>query len=151
MSAPTSATGDIVVDAAVVTKLILPEELSVRAHACCEVALRAGRRILAPPPLPVEVASALLQRRRADEITGGEADAAHAAFLDLGIEVLDPPGLNRTAFALARAARLRSAHPAVYVALAQLLEVELWTGDRATYKTFGAADARVRWIGDAET
>ena len=142
--------GVVVLDAAVVTKLILPEELSARAQAFCEAALGAGRRLVAPPTLPVEVATALLQRRRADEITGGEADAAFAAFLDLGIELPAPAGLHRAAFALARAHRLRSAQPAVAVALAQLLETELWTGDRLLLKSLGSDAPWVRWIGDAE-
>jgi predicted nucleic acid-binding protein len=145
-----TGSGVVVVDAAVVTKLILPEELSARAQAFCEAALRAGRRLVAPPTLPVEVATVLLQRRRADEITGGEADAAFAAFLDLGIELVAPAGLHRAAFALARAHRLRSAQPAVAVALAQLLETDLWTGDRALMKALGSDLPWVRWIGDAE-
>jgi predicted nucleic acid-binding protein len=145
-----TGTGVVVVDAAVVTKLILPEELSARAQAFCEAALRAGRRLVAPPTVPVEVATALLQRRRADEITGGEADAAFAAFLDLGIDLPTPVGLHRVAYAVARAHRLRSAQPAVAVALAQLLETELWTGDRVLMKTLGSDVSWVRWIGDAD-
>jgi predicted nucleic acid-binding protein len=141
----------LVVDAAVATKLILPEELSGRAHALCEAALRAGRRVVAPPLLPVEVATAILQRRRNNEITGGEADAAFAAFLDLGIELRAPAGLDQAAFALARANRLRNAQPAVYAALAQLLDAEFWTGDRITFKAFSSVGPWVRWIGDAET
>jgi predicted nucleic acid-binding protein len=144
------ATPPLVVDAVVATKLILPEELSGRAHAFCEAALRAGRRIVAPPLLPVEVATALLQRRRNNEITGGEADAAFAAFLDLGIEVRAPAGLDQAAFALARANRLRTVQPAVYAALAQLLDAEFWTGDRATFKALGTLGPWIRWIGDAE-
>ncbi len=153
MSAPAPRADQqaVVVDAAVVTKLILPEELSAHAHALCEAILRAGRRIVAPPTLPGEVATILLQRRRADDITGGEADAAHAAFLNLGIEIVNPAGLHQAAFTLARANRLKNVQPAVYVALAQLLEADLWTGDRATYKTFGSTEPRVRWIGDAES
>lgn len=145
------AAAPLVVDAAVATKLVLPEELSGRAQALCEAALRVGRRIVAPPLLPVEVATALLQRRRNNEITGGEADAAFAAFLDLGIEVRAPAGLDRAAFALARAHRLRSVQPAVYAALAQLLDAELWTGDRGSFKTLGSLGPWVHWIGDAET
>jgi len=141
----------VVLDASVATKLILPEELSSRAQALCEATLRAGRRLVAPPLLPVEVATILLQRRRANDITGGEADAAYAAFLALGIEIVRPAGLDRAAFAFARAHRLRNATAAVYAALAQLLGAELWTGDRALLKSLGPAAPWLRWIGDAET
>ena len=148
--APAGA-GAVVLDAAVATKLVLPEELSVRTQAFCEATLRAGRRLVAPPLLPVEVASALLQHRRAGEIGGGEADAAYAAFLNLGIEIVRPAGLDAAAFAFARANRLRNAQPAVYAALAQLLGAEYWTGDRALLKALGPVVPWLRWIGDAAT
>jgi predicted nucleic acid-binding protein len=153
VSAPSDSSDPavVVLDAAVVSKLIVPEELSARAAAFCEAAVRAGRRLAASPTLPAEVATGLLLRRRADEITGGEADAAFAAFLDLQIELVTPPDLHRVAFALARAHRLRTVQPALPVALAQLLEADLWTGDRALFKSFAPDTPWVRWIGDAET
>ena len=155
MSGPVESAGPpgappVVLDASVATKLVLPEELSSRAQAFCEATLRAGRRLVAPPLLPVEVATILLQRRRADDITGGEADAAFAAFLALEIEIVRPDGLDRAAFAFARAHRLRTVQPAVYAALAQLLAAEFWTGDRALLKVLGPAAPWLRWIGDAE-
>jgi predicted nucleic acid-binding protein len=154
VSAPV-ATGQepvpVVIDASVATKLVLPEELSARAQAFCEATLRAGRRIVGPPLLPIEVATILLQQRRAGEVAGGDVDAAYAAFLALGIEIVRPDGLEGAAFAFARANRLRAVQPAVYAVLAQLLGTEHWTGDRALYKNLGSVAPWVRWIGDVES
>jgi len=138
----------LVIDAAVATKLVLPEELSGRAQALVEAAIEANRRVIGPPLLTVEVANTIYAQRRNDEITGGEADAAIAAYLRLGIETVSPGGLDRAAFAFARAHRLRSIHAAHYVVLAQMLETELWTGDRALLKSAAPVAPWVCWIGD---
>jgi len=138
----------LVLDAAVATKLVLPEELSGRAQALVEAAIAANRRVVGPPLLTVEVANAIFTQRRNDEITGGEADAAMAAYLRLGIETVASGGLDRAAFAFARAHRLRSVHVAHYIVLAQMLETELWTGDRALLKSAASVAPWVCWIGD---
>lgn len=143
-----SGRAPLVLDAAVATKLVLPEELSGRAQALVEAAIGANRRVVGPPLLTVEVANAIYAQRRNDEITGGEADAAMAAYLRLGIDPVSPGGLDRAAFAFARAHRLRSVHSAHYIVLAQLLETELWTGDRALLKSAASVAPWVCWIGD---
>lgn len=138
----------LVIDAAVATKLVLPEELSGRAQALIEAAIAANRRLVGPPLLTGEVANTIYAQRRNDEITGGEADAAMAAFLRLGIDPIAPGGLDRAAFAFARAHRLRSVHVAYYIVLAQMLGTELWTGDRALLKSAASVAPWVCWIGD---
>ena len=143
-----TGTRPLVIDAAVATKLVLPEELSSRAQDLIEAAVAANRRMVGPPLLTVEVANTIYAQRRNDEITGGEADAAMAAYLRLGIEPLAPGGLDRAAFAFARAHRLRSVHVAYYIVLAQMLETELWTGDRALLKSAASVAPWVCWIGD---
>lgn len=138
----------LVLDAAVAAKLVLPEELSARAQALAEAAIEQGRRIVGPPLLAIDVANTIYTRRRNDEISGGEADAAMAAYLALGVETVAPSGLDRAAFSFARAHRLRAVNPAYYVVLAQLLETELWTGDRTLLKSAAPVAPWVCWIGD---
>lgn len=138
----------LVIDAAVAVKLVLPEEFSSRAHELIESAITAGRRVIGPPLLSVEVASAIYTQRRNDEISGGEADAAMSAFLRLGIEAIAPAGLDRAAFAFTRAHRLRTVHTAYYLALSQMLGTQLWTADRALFKSASSVAPWVCWIGD---
>ena len=152
MSAPErdgqAESAPLVVDAAVAVKLVLPEEFSSRAQGLIESAFTAGRRVIGPPLLSVEVANAIYTQRRNDEISGGEADAAMSAFLHLGIESLAPAGLDRAAFAFTRAHRLRTVHPAYYMALSQMLGAQLWTADRALFKSASSIAPWVCWIGD---
>ena len=152
MSAPGDdqqpAGAPLVIDAAVAVKLVLPEEFSSRAQDLIASAFDAGRRVIGPPLLSVEVANAIYTQRRNDEISGGEADAAMSAFLRLGIESLAPAGLDRAAFAFARAHRLRSVHTAYYLALSQMLGTQLWTADRALFKIASSVAPWVCWIGD---
>lgn len=148
-SQPAQAVGrPLVIDAALAVKLVLPEELSNRAHELVEGALAAGRAVVGPPILPADAANAIYAQRRADEVTGSEADAAMAAFHRLGLEVRSPAGLDRAAFAFARAHRVRSVYGAYYLALAQLLGTELWTADRALFKSAAPVAPWVCWIGD---
>lgn len=152
MSAPAengeASAAPLVIDAAVAVKLVLPEDFSSRAQDLIESAFTAGRRVIGPPLLPVEVAHAIYTQRRNDEISGGEADAAMSAFLRLGIEPIAPAGLDRAAFAFARAHRLRTVHAAYYLALSQMLGTHLWTADRALFKSASSIAPWVCWIGD---
>lgn len=138
----------LVIDAAVAVKLVLPEEFSNRVQDLIESAFTAGRRVIGPPLLSIEVANAIYAQRRNDEISGGEADAAMSAFLRLGIESLSPAGLDRAAFAFSRAHRLRSVHTSYYVTLSQMLNAPLWTADRALFKYASSIAPWVCWIGD---
>jgi len=145
---PQPAGSPLVIDAAVAVKLVLPEEFSSRAQDLIEAAFDAGRRVIGPPLLTVEVANAIYTQRRNDEISGGEADAAMSAFLRLGIESVAPAGLDRAAFAFTRAHRLRSVHASYYLALSQMLSTQLWTADRTLFKNASAIAPWVCWIGD---
>ncbi len=149
MSAGASPPGrPVVVDAALAVKWVLPEELSGRAQGLYEEAVRGGRPVVGPPMLPVEVVNVIHQRRRKNDITAAEADAALDLFLRLRVEPLDPPELHRQAAAFAVAHRLKHVYDAHYAVLARLLETELWTADRAVLKSLGPAAPLVRWIGD---
>ena len=145
---PGEPTAPVAVDAAVAAKLVLPEELSNRAHALVEGAFRAGRRVVGPPLLHAEVANAVYQRLRRDDLTAAEAEAAVALLPRLGIEAVAPPELLPEAAAFARKHRLKQVFDAQYAVLARLLGADLWTGDRTLYKKLNPVAPWVRWIGD---
>ncbi len=138
----------VVVDAALAVKWVLPEELSGRAQGLYEEAVRGGRPVVGPSILAVEVVNVIHQRRRKDDITAAEADAALDLFLRLRIGSVAPPELHRQAAGFAVAHRLKHVYDAHYAVLARLLETELWTADRALLKSLGPAAPWVRWIGD---
>lgn len=137
-----------VVDASVAIKWVVAEELSDRAHSLLEEYSRLRRRFVAPPHLYSEVANALHQRMRRQDLAAAEVDAALDAFIALDIQTIGPPDLYRRALALARTHRLNSIYDTLYVALADMLEADLWTDDRGLLSSVGQTLPWVRWIGD---
>ncbi len=142
----------VVVDASVAIKRVLAEEFTEQVQALFANCLNAHRPIFAPPLLPGEVTNALYQRVRTTvatrRVTEDEANRALAAFLRLPITLSSPADLYPRAFALARAYGLPSAYDSIYVALAQITNTELWTGDQRLLRAISTAAPWVRWIGD---
>jgi predicted nucleic acid-binding protein len=104
----------ICVDASVAVKWILEEERSDRADALYDATVNAGRLIIAPPLLPLEVTNILRQRMRGQSgISPVTATELLDAFLALPIEFRDPADLHHRALVLADALGL----PATYDAL----------------------------------
>jgi predicted nucleic acid-binding protein len=65
-------------------------------------------------------------------------------FLHLPMQILTSSNLYQQVFTFARTHQIQS----IYVALAQMLEVELCTGDQVLLRSLGAKAPWVRWIGD---
>jgi predicted nucleic acid-binding protein len=107
--------------------------------------------VLAPSLLWPEVLNVIHRRRyRAaeDALTPEEAEEAVERFLAYPITAVEHAGLSRTAYTLARTYQLPSIYDATYLALAQLLGVELWTDDTRLRNALGGRLSWVRWIGD---
>jgi predicted nucleic acid-binding protein len=140
----------VVVDASVAIKWIVAEEFADQAEAL--LIDHASLPIVCPPPLASEVTNALYQRtHRSDPATHLTIDEAHDAlvrFLAVGVELVSPPDLYERAFAFARTHRLPNVYDSLSIALAQVLEVDLWTDDRELLAAIGPAAPWVRWIRD---
>ncbi len=138
---------DLVVDANVAVKWVIEEEHSDRSQKLFEDTVRARDRLIGPPRPIREVVSVIYQRLRSKDperhISEQEAEAALERFLALPVLVVAPEGLYAKSFSLARAHGLTNTYDSQYVALAEILGVELWTDDRALLK---ALDARAQWV-----
>lgn len=119
-------------DASVAAKLILVEEYAEQAGALYQAARQANERIVAPDLLPFEVTNILRQRLRRTSMQRDEASARLEDFLgaDIDIDILCPAGMHRRALILADTHGLPAADDAHYLALAQDLGCDFWTGDR---------------------
>lgn len=137
-----------VVDASVVLKWQLDDEEHVeQALALRDRYLIEGTLALdAPLLLSYELTNAVRTAERRLRLAPDVASEALANLLAATPE-LHPPDA-RAALALARELGI-SGYDAAYVALAELLGVELWTADRKLQRAASRDD--VRWIGDLET
>jgi predicted nucleic acid-binding protein len=141
---------EVVVDASVALKWLIEEEYSDAAASLMEDSLNVGTVIVGPPHLPGEVANALYRRmqRSQNSITRPEAEEALATFLALPIQIISSQELYARAFAFALHAGLSSLYDSIYVVLAQLMGVELWTDDRRLLSVLARTAPWVRAIGD---
>jgi predicted nucleic acid-binding protein len=142
----------VVVDASVALKWVLFEEFNDQARALYEDALNARRPIFAPPHFLSEVTSALYQRTRTREpvrhLSEDEAHEALTRFSRFHVATSEPENLYGRAFVFARDNRLPSLYDSIYVVLAQMIDVKLWTADQRLFTTASPVAPWVRWIGD---
>lgn len=141
------------VDAGVAVKWVVTvEAFSANAQALLRDCIRTSRLIVGPPHVHGEVANALHQRTRSRgpdrRLLDEEAATALQAYLALPVTSLAPTGLLEAAFTLAREHSLPSIYDGLYVVLAQLLGIELWTADRRLLNALGPSAPWVRFIGD---
>jgi predicted nucleic acid-binding protein len=141
-----------VVDASVALKWVLFEEFTHQARILYEAALTAHRPFLVPPHFFSEVTSALYQRTRTREparhLTEDEAHEAFTQFSRFQVQTTAPENLYERAFLFARDNRLPSLYDSLYVVLAQMMEVTLWTADQRLFTTASPVAPWVHWIGD---
>lgn len=137
----------IVVDVSVVLKWQLEDEEAVaQAVALRDDFLLHGRVSLAAPLLLVfEITNGMLTATRQGRLSRDQAEEGLALLLASGIGLIsvEPSQI----FSLCMRWKL-SAYDGAYLGLAEKLDSEVWTGDRAFYTTCRGKGSRVRWIGD---
>lgn len=139
----------IVVDAALLAKWLLPEELADRAHDLLRHAIAGGQPIHAPPSVILDVADALYSHTLRDRITVTEANTALSILNDLPLATGLPDSYWPTVLAFAREHGLRHLQVAQAIVLAEMLGGEAWTGHRDTYHDLSKSVPWLRWVGDA--
>ena len=138
----------VVLDASVAVKLVLDEEHRERAQALYQHTIRAGRPVLAPPLVRAEAINAVYQHLRRGDLTPDEARTAVERFLAYPITLSAPDGLYATALDIALTYEVPSIYDATYVAVAQLLDGELWTADKRLLNSLGGRLPWVRAVAD---
>ncbi|MHB9005167.1 MAG: type II toxin-antitoxin system VapC family toxin [Coriobacteriia bacterium] len=138
----------ICVDASLAAKWLFPEEHSDLALDLAAACAQAGQRLVAPTLLPIEVTNILRQRMRREGLSLSEATRLLEQFFAFPIGIVSPSELHERALALAEAHKLPAVYDAHYVALAELLNCELWTSDQRLVRDLAGKLPFVRWIGD---
>lgn len=137
----------VVVDASVALKLLLLEEESLAVHQQWDRWVAQDVEIVGPFLLAYEVLSVLRGKVFRGDLPREAGEAATAAFLGQGIALLHPEGVEQKAWELATGLNLPTVYDAAYLALAEILECELWTADRRLGAAVRRKTRRVRLIG----
>lgn len=138
----------VCVDASFVVKLVTLEPEYHIAHALWSGWLSGNVEIYAPVLLPIEAVSAVrkqVKRGLLSEATGDEALTALLEHLKL-IELAQPDAYLQQAWALAKRYSLTVVYDACYVALADELNADLWTGDGRMLRTMPQHAGRIRTL-----
>lgn len=136
----------VCVDASLVLHLVLPDERDAGTEALWQAWAVAGVEVIGPALLYAEVTSVIRLRVMTGRLTANEGDEAFASFNALGIARVDRDDLHLRAWALAKQYQTRRAYDMTYLALAQLEDLELWTGDERLVNTIGRHDPRLHWV-----
>ena len=143
---PTTGGARVCIDASLVLHFVLPDERDLHTEALWQQWSTTGVSVIGPMLLYAEVTSVLRLRVATGRLRADEGEAAFTAFNALGIARVDRDDLHIRAWSLAQQFQTRRAYDMMYLALAQLEDLELWTGDERLVNTIGSQDPRVKWI-----
>jgi len=135
-------------DANIVVIIVVPEAQRPQALSLWRSWLKQDREIVAPRLFAYEVTSALWRKVVRGFLTLEEARRAVRAALEMGVTLLDSPGLSERAFELAARLQRPAAYDAHYLALADHLRCPFWTADERLYNTVHADFPHIRWLGN---
>jgi predicted nucleic acid-binding protein len=102
--------------------------------------------LIAPTLLPYEVTNALHREGRAGTLSPQAVDRALRAALALPISLHGDRTLHREALEIARLTGIPATYDAHYLALAERLDLLLWTADERLFNAVGHRFPRVRLV-----
>lgn len=141
----------VVVDASLAVKWLVSEVDSQEAWELARSWASEGKRLTAPHLMPVEVASALYRRVVRQELSLEVAIRLMDRLVAGGVELHETGHLHRRAMALARELQQPAVYDAHYLALAELLNCEMWTADERFYRAAKGTFDRLRLLGEFQT
>ena len=122
--------GYVCVDASVAAKWVLDESLSDTAADLYHESQAADVVLVGPPHMNTEVANAIWRRAARGEFDQVEAERLMQAFLGFVVEIVSLRGLHLAAMKVAGLFNRPAIYDAHYVALARMLDCDLWTADK---------------------
>lgn len=138
----------VCIDTNLALKLVLVEKDSPQAQHLWGTWVDANVEIVAPPLLAFEGTSVICNKMHRGLVPPEEAELMFRAFHLLGVRYLYPAGLHQKAWELAKRFHRPQAYDSHYLALAEILGLELWTADKRLYNVVKHDLPWVRWLGD---
>jgi len=138
----------VAVDASLAVKWVLQEPYTDEALALAGEWAVAGVNPVAPCLLFVEATNVLHRRVMLGHISLSEARRLLNGLLSLGIQIRESPEIHVRAMELAHELGESAVYDTHYLALAEILECELWTADERFFNSVREHRPRVRWLGE---
>lgn len=142
---------DVCIDASVIVKVTVPEELSDLARALVADVKTRGDTLIAPHLFEAEVLNVYRKKVRDRLLTEDEAQQAFAIFRRIPVRLMHLPTLVDRAFDIAKRYNWRYTYDAFYVALAKQQGCELWTADEVLVNDVSGEFQFVKWLGNYTT
>jgi predicted nucleic acid-binding protein len=138
----------VVIDASLAAMWAVPEDYSDQALTLANQWAEENTRLIAPCLMLTEITNVFYKRvvRREMDLTTGIA-ALHVV-LEFGIEIREEPGLHSRSMELSHQLKRPTTYDCHYLALAEIHNCELWTGDERFYNSFKETMHQVKWIGN---
>jgi predicted nucleic acid-binding protein len=134
------------IDASLVLRWLLPDEWDLGIDRIWADWAGRGVQIVGPALLYAEVTSVIRLRVVTGRLTADEGDAVFSVFNSLGIRRVDRDDLHVRAWELAKRYHQRRAYDMMYLALAELEDLDLWTGDERLVNALVGREPRLRWV-----
>jgi predicted nucleic acid-binding protein len=138
----------VCVDVNLALKLVIAEADSHVAHQLWNEWIESDTEVVAPPLIGYEGISVICNKRFRGVIPPDEAELMFKAFLLLGMRTVQPENLHEKAWELAQRFNRPQAYDSHYLALAELLGIELWTADKRLHNAVKDELAYVRLLGE---
>ena len=142
--------GYVVVDASLAIKWVLNEPYAENALALAGEWATKETRPVAPCLLLVEVTNVLHRRALLGHISLSQAKQLLAGLLNMGIEIRESPQIHLRALELAQELQNPAVYDTHYLALADIMECDLWTADERFFNSVKERQPRVMWLGEFE-
>lgn len=137
----------VCVDASLAVRWVVPKDYSEQALDLLEEWGTAQTELFAPTHMLYEVNSTLRFLASQGVISAEIGDGAFARLRKLRIRYTLRAEIFPLATKLARELNQPTTYDTVYLALAQLLECDMWTADRKFYNATRLRASEVKWIG----
>jgi predicted nucleic acid-binding protein len=138
-----SSSTTVCIDASIVLRhVLLPDDVPIQK--VWQSWVSRGMRLVAPSLLFYEVTNALYQQQRNQYLSPETIWAALEYSLDLPITLVNEKNLHLRAREIAMQFNLPAAYDAHYLALAEWMDIELWTADQRLINTL--KPFKVRWV-----
>ena len=140
--------GQVVVDASLVFKWLVKEELTDEATSLKRSWAEQGVTLTAPYFMPAEVTNALHRRVVRGQLTVQAGTNLLDSLLNMKIHLYETSRLHHRALELASQLNQGAAYDSHYIALAETLACDLWTADQRLQRTASPLAPTVHWLGE---